>query len=199
MAARQVTSKDVVQYLMQRTPGQKLPTLRELQAAFGGGSLDTMSRGIREYINSTKEQTERTMPASFLGLGNEISKKFWEAALTEIRKAEARVHDVNREKLEELNRVIEAFEKENAELVKKVEGRNRQMDKLFEELNAAKIDAAKAKDRAEKLQEDYRAAREETKAERAETRRLSKELTEEKVKRAAAEAALEAFKQAQKS
>lgn len=30
MAARQVTSKDVVKYLMQLTPGQKLPTLREL-------------------------------------------------------------------------------------------------------------------------------------------------------------------------
>lgn len=199
MAARQVTSKDVVQYLMQRTPGQKLPTLRELQAAFGGGSLDTMSRGIREYMSRTEEQAEQTMPESFMGLGNEFSKKYWEAALVEIHAAEVKVRNESSEKIAELSRVIEAFEKENAELARKVEGRDRQMDKLFEELSALKIEAAKAKDRVEKLQEDCRTAKEEAKAERAEARSLSKELTEEKVKRAAAEAALEAFKQAQKS
>lgn len=116
MAARQVTSKDVVKYLMQLTPGQKLPTLRELQAALGGGSLDTMSRGIREYMNRTKEQAEQTMPESFTGLGNELSKKYWEAALSEIRTAEEKVREENRAKLEELNRVVEALEKENADL-----------------------------------------------------------------------------------
>ena len=197
MAARQVTSKDVVKYLMQLTPGQKLPTLRELQAALGGGSLDTMSRGIREYMNRTKEQAEQTMPESFVGLGNELSKKYW-ATLTEIRAAEEKVLEESRGKIEELNRVVVALEKENAELTKKVEGRDRQMDRLFEELNAVKIEAAKAKDRVETLQEDCRTAKEEAKVERAEVRRLSKELTEEKVKRASAEAALAAFKEAQK-
>lgn len=199
MAARQLTSKDVVKYLMQLTPGQKLPTLRELQAALGGGSLDTMSRGIREYMNRTQEQAEQSMPESFTGLGNELSKKYWEAALSEIRTAEEKVREENRAKLEELNRVVEALEKENADLTKKVEGRERQMDKLFEELGAVRIDAAKAKDRVEKLQEDCRAAREEAKAERAGARKLAKELTEEKVKRAAAEAALAAFKEIQET
>ena len=198
MAARQVTSKDVVKYLMQLTPGQKLPTLRELQAALGGGSLDTMSRGIREYMNRTKEQAEQTMPESFVGLGNELSKKYWAATLTESRAAEEKVLEESRGKIEELNRVVVALEKENAELTKKVEGRDRQMDRLFEELNAVKIEAAKAKDRVETLQEDCRTAKEEAKVERAEVRRLSKELTEEKVKRASAEAALAAFKEAQK-
>ena len=115
MAARQVTSKDVVKYLMQLTPGQKLPTLRELQAALGGGSLDTMSRGIREYMNRTKEQAEQTMPESFVGLGNELSKKYWAATLTEIRAAEEKVLEESRGKIEELNRVVVALEKENAE------------------------------------------------------------------------------------
>lgn len=165
----------------------------------GGGSLDTMSRGIREYMNRTKEQAEQTMPESFVELGNELSKKYWEAALTEIRAAEEKVLEESRGKIEELNRVVEVLEKENAELAKKVEGRDRQMDRLFEELSAVKIEAAKAKDRVEKLQEDCRTDKEEAKGERAEVRRLSKELTEEKVNRAAAEAALEAFKEARHS
>ena len=196
MAARQVTSEDVVKYLMQMTPGEKLPTLRELQTALGGGSLDTMSRGVREYTRRIDEDVDRTMPESFSGLSNELSQKYWEAALSEIRAAEENVREENRGKIEELNRVVEALEKENAELTKKVEGRDHQMDRLFEELSAVKIEAAKAKDRAEKLQEDCRTAKEEAKAERAESRKLSKELTEEKVKRAAAEAALSAFKEA---
>ena len=198
MPARQVTSEDVVKYLMQMTPGEKLPTLRELQTALGGGSLDTMSRGVREYTRRIDEDVDRTMPESFSGLSNELSKKYWEAALSEIRAAEENVREENRGKLEELNRVVVALEKENAELTKKVEGRDRQMDRLFEELNAVKIEAAKAKDRVERLQEDCRTAKEEAKVERAEVRRLSKELTEEKVKRASAEAALAAFKEAQK-
>lgn len=73
------------------------------------------------------------------------------------------------------------------------------MDRLLEELSAVKIEAAKAKDRVEKLQEDCRTDKEEAKGERAEVRRLSKELTEEKVNRAAAEATLEAFKEARHS
>ena len=197
MAARQVTSEDVVKYLMQMTPGEKLPTLRELQTALSGGSLDTMSRGVREYTRRIDEDAERTMPESFSGLGNELSKKYWAAALGEIQRAEERAREESREKIEELNRAAEEIEKENAELTRKVEGRDRQMDKLFEELSAVKVEAAKAKDRVEKLQEDCRAVREELKAERSEVRKLTKELTEEKVKRAAAEAALSAFKEAQ--
>ena len=198
MAARQVTSEDVVKYLMQMTPGEKLPTLRELQMALGGGSLDTMSRGVREYTRRIDEDADRTMPESFSGLSNELSKKYWAAALEEIQRAEARAREESRERIEELDRAAEELEEANAELTKKIQGRDRQMDKLFEELSAVKIEAAKAKDRVEKLLEDCRAVREELKTARAEVRKLLKELSEEKAKRAAAEAALAAFKEAQK-
>lgn len=72
------------------------------------------------------------------------------------------------------------------------------MDRLFGEFHAAKTEAATAKNRAERLQEEFAALKQQLKEERAEARKVAYELTQEKVNCAQAQSALEAFKTALK-
>lgn len=65
------------------------------------------------------------------------------------------------------------------------------MDRLFGELHAAKIEAATAKNRAERLQEEFAALKQQLKEERAEARKVAHELTQEKANCAQAQSALE--------
>lgn len=196
MATHRITAEDVVDYLAKHPAGQKRPSLRELQVALGGGSLDTLGRGMREFLKRQEETAN--VPEDFAAVGRDMTTRLWQTALEHIQKAREEERATIAEQIETLEKGIAALEAKNAELVKQVEGRDRQMDRLLSELHAAKTEAATAKERAERLQEEFAALKQQLKEERAEARKVARELTQEKVKCAQAQSALEAFNTALK-
>lgn len=197
MGTHRISAEDVVDYLAKLPTGQKRPSLRELQVALGGGSLDTLGRGMREFLKRQEETAN--VPEDFAAAGSELTTRLWQTALVHIQKAREEERAATAEQIETLEKGIAALEAKNAELAKQVEGRGRQMDRLLGELHAAKTEAATAKDRSERLQEEFAALKQQLKEERAEARKVARELTQEKVKCAQAQSALEAFKTALKA
>ena len=71
MGTHRISAEDVVDYLAKLPAGQKRPSLRELQVALGGGSLDTLGRGMREFLKRQEETAN--VPEDFAAAGSELT------------------------------------------------------------------------------------------------------------------------------
>ena len=85
MGTHRISAEDVVDYLAKLPAGQKRPSLRELQVALGGGSLDTLGRGMREFLKRQEETAN--VPEDFAAAGSELTTRLWQTALVHIQKA----------------------------------------------------------------------------------------------------------------
>ena len=81
MAQHKIDKQDVINYLKTLPKGEKLPTLRMIQAQLGGGSLATISAGIRAFVEETNTPAKTAMPADFGKIANAALVELWTAAV----------------------------------------------------------------------------------------------------------------------
>ena len=81
MAQHKIDKQDVINYLKTLPKSEKLPTLRMIQAQLGGGSLATISAGIRAFVEETNTPAKTAMPADFGKIANAALVELWSAAV----------------------------------------------------------------------------------------------------------------------
>lgn len=82
MAEHKINKQDVINYLKTLPKGEKLPTLRVIQAELGGGSLATISAGVRAFMEETHTPSKTApMPADFGKIANAALAELWTAAV----------------------------------------------------------------------------------------------------------------------
>ena len=81
MAQHKIDKQDVINYLKTLPKSEKLPTLRMIQAQLGGGSLATISAGVRAFVEETNTPAKTAMPADFGKIANAALVELWSAAV----------------------------------------------------------------------------------------------------------------------
>ena len=82
MAEHKINKQDVINYLKTLPKGEKLPPLRMIQAQLGGGSLATISAGVRAFVEETHAPAKTAaMPADFGKIANAALVELWAAAV----------------------------------------------------------------------------------------------------------------------
>ena len=82
MAEHKINKQDVINYLKTLPKGERLPPLRMIQAQLGGGSISTISAGVRAFVEETHAPAKTaTMPADFGRIANSALVDLWAAAV----------------------------------------------------------------------------------------------------------------------
>ena len=116
MAQRKITREDVITYLKRLPVDQSIPTMRDIRADLGGGSLATISAGVNAYLEerACAPAIEHAIPHAFEQSGRDLLVKLWGIAAKEIAESEALAK-------KELQGEVEIVRKNSETLQKKVE------------------------------------------------------------------------------
>lgn len=81
MAERVLSLEQVLEFLRSRAyPIEDIPTLRNLQSIFGGGSLATISKGVAKYKAELEDQRTCEIPQAFHAVFAEVERQAWKVA-----------------------------------------------------------------------------------------------------------------------
>lgn len=86
-----ITREDVITYLKRLPVDQSIPTMRDIRADLGGGSLATISAGVNAYLEerACAPAIEHAIPHAFEQSGRDLLVKLWGIAAKEIAESEA--------------------------------------------------------------------------------------------------------------
>lgn len=167
--------------------GQPVPSLRQLRAQVGGGSLTTISEAVKAWRLARLEESGQ-IPTADEQLKLELGQLLWTVLQPELQK---RIERIKAEadkrvsiEIAEANKLREA----TAELYEEAKALNRQADKKLVEAEATQKENASLREKLERLERDNRELEKLLKASRELETLHQAELVKAKEAAAAAEA-----------
>lgn len=167
--------------------GQPIPSLRQLRAQAGGGSLTTISEAVKAWRLARLEESGQ-MPTADEQLKLELGQLLWTVLQPELQKRIERIQAEADKKvaieIAEASKLREAA----AELYEEAKALNRQADDKLAETESVKKDNASLQEKLERLEQDNQDLKELLKASRELEAQRQADLMKAKEAAAAAEA-----------
>lgn len=188
MAQQVINQEQVIKYLRVHRPSP-MPPLRKLRDILGGGSLDTISRGVRAYLAEQSEIQKTKRPNDFSEVVAELEEPLWELLQPLIDEAKNQLRKKLQAEINAAKEAAESLEAECDELRRKDEARAAQLGRVMTEAAKADRELATTRVKLETSQETNTKLLQEISS-------LRTQLQAAETEKAKAQGALEAYLQA---
>lgn len=188
MAKQVITQDQVVSYLRQNRP-DPIPTLRKLRDIFGGGSIETISRGVRAYQEEQTKTAHVRRPDDFSDQVSRLEDPLWDLLRPLIAAAEEKTKARLQAEITTAKEAAAELESECEDLRRKDEARAEQLDRCISEVGKLGRQLASTQAKLEAAQDTTTNLLQEISS-------LRTQLQTAETERAKAEGALEAYRRA---
>jgi len=188
MAEQQITQEQVAEYLRQNKPSPT-PTLRRLREILGGGSLETISRGVRLYLSEQSAPKPQERPSDFSDLMGELETPLWNLIKPMLETAADQARAQLLPQIKKATEAVESLEQECDNLRAKDAAREDQLGRYVSEAGKLGRELASTKAQLEASQTLVSSLQQEIE-------RLRSQLQTAELEKAKAQGALDAYRRA---
>lgn len=188
MAEQRITQDQVTEYLRQNNPSP-MPTLRRLREILGGGSLETISRGVRAYLEEQSQPQAQACPAVFSDAVSKLEAPLWNFVRPLMESAANNERSRLLPQVQAAKETVEALELECDNLRAKDAAREDQLGRYISEAGKLGRELASAKAQLEASQTLISSLQQEIE-------QLRSQLQTAELEKAKAQGALDAYRRA---